>query len=322
MWCFRPIVLLLVVGVFVHAADPVRDLIEAETAEDASWEDGAILTGTPAFLSGTRSGVVLWDPALVGPSSRHLCEPHSADELVSLSNADLASVPVVINDDLPRVRKFLTEYCSIRPGAGLVAVGRGRNTLVVAERFFVSREIPTCRNLSSYALNMSILPALDQPPLFYYTDVGVSEGPNGWRSAASLEAEPTRALVDLVSRNVQFAEDFRIRAFPIGLGDLDAVVVLERIRISPDDVLLPNEMVLWRRGDRLEAAWSEQVDLDARSGHVSFTGALDFNGDQLTDFLVAGNRGDCFYRVLFEANGADFTSVILPDRACGCHDNP
>lgn len=317
--CF--IVILSLHAGFAYAGDEVGNLIDKEKEEMETWPDGD--NGEDAlpsmYLLGERGRVELYSDMAFRGTEIQICQSFPFDELVQSSRGEPGQGEFVLNTGISRVRDIITQTCLVRPGDTLLAVGRGENKLIQIKDFVVAPSEPVCPEDSPYILWGRFEPELTFDPLMFLTEMGYKEGDNGYQAAESLVLKGDRPEVsDWIGKNVPLWKDYDIQVYGVKAPNCDTIISMKLKTVSLEDVGLAGEMIYWIKGAEGGLLVMEKIEKDKKSGHVSFQGLMDFNGDQQADLVLHGDTNGCPYLSIFVGATMGFQAVEIPNRGCTC----
>jgi|GEM_PF-6682796 len=319
-FAYSAIFLLFFLPLLFCADDNIETLISNEKRQIESWMKGDEEEPLPpAFFLGDENNIELYSDMVAEKWTSPLCELLQLDDLIPLSGGNLEQEKVRVNFTHPRVREKFSEGCYIRPGDLFFAITQGGNFVINLQDFFIVNSRLRCHEVSPFLLTATFSGPLKDQPLFFSTDLNVKEGPNQFKPSSSLASVPLRPEISSkLKALIPFFEEFEIRVIDIKAANVDQILHLNRKSISLDDVGLPNEILFWVKGDKVEEMVQETVEKEAQSGHVKVVGSLDYNQDGRADLIVDGDQGGCPYRLMFEGQEEGLILIPLPNRICSC----
>lgn len=302
---------------FCLNADPVETLIEEKKTEAQTWAEEEELP--PVFVLGDASGAQIYDDAFSSYPSPFLCDSVELDRLAELAGFEPNEHFKILNTSLSSVQRLLEQGCVLRPQDVLLAVGPGWQKNVYVKGFAMKRDRAVCPHDSPFSLWASYTDSLAEDPLFLTTELGLKEGLNEFRSIKPLaENDVNKDLLFQLKKTVSFFYDYRVASYRLSMENCERVLILTRDNPGPDDALLPNEMMLFQKGDALETLLLERVDLKKGSGWIRDVSLLNFNNDAWIDLFVTATRHKCPYTVLFRGTKEGFERILLPTKPCEC----
>lgn len=298
--------------------DEVETLINTEELEMESWKDseGDL---PPILMVGDHKAFL----AYAAPNERArdpmLCSAIEFDELLELSKDEAMPDEVIVNVKKPRVRDAISDNCLVRPGDPVMAIGPGWQMLVVARDFVVRRERYQCLNDPPSSLWVTFDAELPSEPIFFTTNLQLSEGSNDYKSSNELSISSfTKTIRWAVGAQVQFLDEYEPKVISVSAPNCDHLIHLRKKLVTPNDAELPNEVILTEKDGGVDLLLMEKVDPKKGSGHVVLEGIFDSNKDGKMDLVLKGDHQGCPFRVVFQGLEIGFERLELPYRGCAC----
>ena len=307
-----------------RGSDPLDALIEKEKVEYEDWTSSPLELPTTILLGNVRGIELYSDRFRPSREALTLCQPLVMDELIELNGGERGATNQVLNLQLSRVREILGDACLARPDDPFVAVGPGVNTLVALKDFLIKRERSSCPQTPSYSLWGVIDKTLPEAPLFFSTDIHLTEVENEFVPADGIPhrsvnpAHLEKPYPSNLALLVPFIEEYDVIVYDLGALNCDKIAYAKRRVVTPDDSDLPNEILISLHAGHAEILIQERVETKGVSGHLQLVGSMDFNKDGWRDLFIEGDHEECNYFVLFEGVEAGFKKQIFPPKRCGC----